>query len=142
MIEFFNNKYEIVKGEKYFDKELVDTLLTDYFEPYDYIFGDYAYDKLRLKGYYNSNNRNRNSINDIKDLDDYIKNYCAYGCHYFLLKKNKKCQLVNKNGKNTFYFCFFVIILCCRIAREEEYLWKMTIKKLCQLCKKMVLLMK
>lgn len=52
MIEFFNNKYEIVKGEKYFDKELVDTLLTDYFEPYDYIFGDYAYDKLRLKGYY------------------------------------------------------------------------------------------
>ena len=82
MIEFFNNKYEIVKGEKYFDKELVDTLLTDYFEPYDYIFGDYAYDKLRLKGYYNSNNRNRNSIN-------YIKKYCAYGCHYFLLKKIK-----------------------------------------------------
>ena len=91
MIEFFNNKYEIVKGEKYFDKELVDTLLTYYFEPYDYIFCDYAYDKLRLKGYYNSNNENRNSINDIKDLDDYIKNYCAYGCHYFLLKKNKKC---------------------------------------------------
>ena len=24
MIEFFNNKYEIVKGEKYFDKELVE----------------------------------------------------------------------------------------------------------------------
>ncbi len=92
MIEFFNNKYEIVKGEKYFDKELVDTLLTDYFEPYDYIFGDYAYDKLRLKGYYNSNNENRNSINDIKDLDDYIKNYCAYGCHYFLLKKIKNAN--------------------------------------------------
>ena len=45
MIEFFNNKYEIVKGEKYFDKELVDTLLTDYFEPYDYIFGYVNIDK-------------------------------------------------------------------------------------------------
>ena len=44
MIEFFNNKYEIIKGNEYFDKELVDSLLTDYFEPYDYILGDYAYD--------------------------------------------------------------------------------------------------
>ena len=89
MIEFFNNKYEITKGNEYFDKELVDSLLTDYFEPYDYILGDYAYDKLRLKGYYDSDNKNINSINDIKYLDDYIKNYCSYGCHYFLLKKIK-----------------------------------------------------
>ena len=31
-------------------------------------------------------------LNDIKDLDDYIKNYCAYGCHYFLLKKIKNAN--------------------------------------------------
>ena len=92
MIEFFNNKYEIVKGSEYFDKELADSLITDYFEPYDYIFGDFAYDKLRLKGYYDSNNKSKSSINDIKYLDNYIKNYCAYGCHYFLLKKIKNAN--------------------------------------------------
>ena len=89
MIEFFDNKYEVIVGEENFNKETVENLLTDYFEPYDYIFGDYAYDKLRLKGYYDSNSRNKNEINDIKGLDDYIKNYCAYGCRYFLLKKIK-----------------------------------------------------
>ena len=46
--------------------------MTDYFEPYDYIFGDYAYEKVRLKGFYESNNKNANKINDIKSLDDYI----------------------------------------------------------------------
>ena len=51
MIEFFDNKYEVIVGEENFNKETVENLLTDYFEPYDYIFGDYAYDKLRLKGY-------------------------------------------------------------------------------------------
>lgn len=89
MIEFFDNKYEVIVGEENFNKETVENLLTDYFEPYDYIFGDYAYDKLRLKGYYDSNSRNKNEINDIKGLDDYIKNYCAYSCRYFLLKKIK-----------------------------------------------------
>ena len=89
MIEFFDNKYEVIVGEENFNKETVENLLTDYFEPYDYIFGDYAYDKLRLMGYYGSNSKNKNEINDIKGLDDYIKNYCAYGCRYFLLKKIK-----------------------------------------------------
>ena len=89
MIEFFDNKYEVIIGKENFNKETVENLLTDYFEPNDYIFGDYAYDKLRLKGYYDSNNRSKKEINDIKGLDDYIKNYCAYGCRYFLLKKIK-----------------------------------------------------
>ena len=82
--------YELIKdNDKVFNDDEFMEKVTDYFEVFDYIFGDYAYDKLRLKGYYDSDNKNRNSINDIKDLDDYIKNYCAYGCHYFLLKKIK-----------------------------------------------------
>ena len=85
-----DNEYELIENYKDgFNLEEVKNKYTDYFEPYDYIFGDYAYDKLRLKGYYGSNSKNKNEINDIKGLDDYIKNYCAYGCRYFLLKKIK-----------------------------------------------------
>ena len=40
---------------------------------YDYIFGDYAYDKVRLKGYYDSKNKKKNKINDYSTIDDYIK---------------------------------------------------------------------
>ncbi len=82
--------YELVKdNDSVFDKDVFLEKVTDYFEPYDYIFGDYAYDKLRLKGFYDSTNKNVKKINNIKNLDDYIENYCAYGARWFLLKKVK-----------------------------------------------------
>jgi len=62
---------------------------TDYFTDFDYILGDYSYDKLRLKGFYESANIKAKKMNDIKGLDDYISNYCAFGAKYFLLKKVK-----------------------------------------------------
>ena len=69
-----------------FDLEEVKSYMTEYFDKFDYVFGDYAYEKLRLKGFKDKGNK----VNDIKYLDDYIKNYCAYGAKYFLLKKIKK----------------------------------------------------
>ena len=63
--------------------------ITDYFDPYDYIFGDYAYEKVRLKGFYEANHKKVTDINNIKNLDSYIKDYCSYGAKYFLIKKIK-----------------------------------------------------
>ena len=85
-----NKEYLLEKNYKdAFDLSVVKEMCTDYFDNYDYIFGDYSYDKLRLKGFYNSNNKSVRKINDIKGLDSYIKDYCSYECRYFLLKKVK-----------------------------------------------------
>ena len=85
--EINGNLYELEKDEKnVFDLEEVKSYMTEYFNDFDYVFGDYAYDKLRLKGFKDKGNK----VNDIKYLDDYIENYCAYGAKYFLLKKIKK----------------------------------------------------
>ena len=90
MIEIENNKYKIITDYRNaFDKEEFLNKCTDYFMQYDYIVGDIAYSKLRLKGFYDSNNKLKNKINDIKLLDNYIKDYCAYGCKWFLIKKVK-----------------------------------------------------
>ena len=35
-------------------------------------------------------NKKCNKINNISLLDDYLKNYCAYNCKWFLLKKITK----------------------------------------------------
>ena len=59
-------------NDKIIDIDLLEEMVTDYFNNYDYIFGDIAYDKLRLKGFYDSNNKLKNKINDIKLLDNYI----------------------------------------------------------------------
>ena len=89
-IDINNKKYELIKDDdKCFDLEIVKEKVTDYFDDYDYIFGDFAYGKVRLKGYYDSKNKKAKRINDIKYLEEYIKNYCCYGAKTFLLKKIK-----------------------------------------------------
>lgn len=80
--------YEVVKDYRDgFDKESVEERFTEYFNEYDYVFGDWAYGKLRLKGFYKKDNKKVTKINNIEDLDKYIKDNCAYDCKYFLLEK-------------------------------------------------------
>lgn len=89
-IELNGISYSLEKNYKDgFALEEVISLCTDYFAEFDYVFGDYSYSKLRLKGFYESNNKKAKDINDIKGLDNYIKNYCSYDCKYFLLHKEK-----------------------------------------------------
>ncbi len=82
------NKYEVIKDYKSgFDAEQLTLRYTDYFKDYDYILGDWAYGKLRLKGFCNKDNALFNSINDYNSIDTYIKENCAYDCRYFIIKK-------------------------------------------------------
>ena len=84
-----NVEYEIIKN--YNDaivEEEIKERLTEYFDDFDYVVGDWSYGKLRLKGFNESTNKNIKNINDIKNLDEYINNYCSYGCKYFVLKRD------------------------------------------------------
>lgn len=85
-----NNEYELIKEYKNaFDLGEVESLATEYFNDFDYILGDYAYNKLRLKGFYEDKNKKANEINKFSYMDEYIKNYCAYECRYFVLARKK-----------------------------------------------------
>ena len=85
-----NREYEVIENiDNCFDLELTKSLYTDYFYDYDYILGDYAYNKLRLKGFCEKTNKKFNKINDIATKNDYLMNQCAYNCKYFVLKRVK-----------------------------------------------------
>lgn len=87
-IEVNNKKYELIKDYKEaFDKDEFISKCTDYFYDYDYIVGDIAYGKLRLKGFYNEKSKKVSKINNFKNLEDYLKKYCAPDCKYYILKK-------------------------------------------------------
>lgn len=87
-IKINSQEYEIIENDQEcLNIEEISEKLTDYFEPYDYIFGDYAYGKVRLKGFNDSNNKKAKKVNDIKTLDEYKEKYCSYGAKFFLLKK-------------------------------------------------------
>ena len=84
-------KYEIVKdfGDTLSSISL-DEIVTDYYDNFDYIVGDWAYGKVRLKGFYDANNKLVKDHNNINKDQDYIDNNCAYGCKHFILKKLEK----------------------------------------------------
>lgn len=87
-INVLNNNYElIINYREAFDKEEFINKCTDYFLDYDYIVGDIAYSKLRLKGFYDEKNKKANKINNYKNLNKYLENNCAVDCKYFVVKK-------------------------------------------------------
>ena len=85
------HEYSVEKNYKdSIDVDEIKDLYTDYFEGFDYLLGDYSYNKLRLKGYYASNNKKVKAYNDIKTHENYLNEFCATECPYFLLKKVNK----------------------------------------------------
>lgn len=87
-IRINEKEYEIL--ENYKDALKVDNLgemVTDYFDNYDYILGDWSYGKLRLKGFCDKNNKIHNNLNSYDNISDYLKKYCSFECQYFILKK-------------------------------------------------------
>ena len=80
-----NNEYEIIKDYKNgYNKDELTNKYTDYFKDFDYIVGDWAYGKLRLKGFYDKKNKNCKEFNNIDNLDKYLKENCAFDCSYFV----------------------------------------------------------
>ena len=88
IININNNDYQLIKNyREAFNEEEFLNKCTEYFFDYDYIVGDIAYGKLRLKGFYDNNNKKVKEINNYKFIDDYLKDNCANDCRHFILKK-------------------------------------------------------
>ena len=86
-----NIEYELIEDNgNAFNESEIKEKYTDYFNEFDYILGDYSYNKLRLKGFCEKNNKRYNKINDYSTKSKYLETLCAYKCKYFVLKKVKK----------------------------------------------------
>lgn len=87
-MKVFGLEYKLIENYRdAFNEEEFLSKCTDYFKDYDYIVGDIAYGKLRLKGFNKKSNKSFKSINDFSKVEDYIKNNCAYMCKYFILER-------------------------------------------------------
>lgn len=56
---------------------------------YDYIVGDWGYDQLRLKGFFHDSNHRAAFDKKINFLEDYLYEFCNFGCAYFVLEKDQ-----------------------------------------------------
>ncbi|MCO6543605.1 MAG: YutD family protein [Lactobacillus sp.] len=57
---------------------------------YDYIVGDWGYGQLRLRGFYDNERPQAKIDQKIATLQDYLLEYCNFGCDYFVLEREQK----------------------------------------------------
>ena len=94
VITINNRKYQVLNNYKdAINIEELETKLTEYFDDFDYIVGDIAYGKLRLKGFNSKTNKNFKDLNDVDKVNEYIKNNCAYGCRWFMISEIKNWRM-------------------------------------------------
>lgn len=56
---------------------------------YDYIVGDWGFEQLRLKGFFRDDVKDVQRAQTIGTVQDYIYEYCNFGCAYFILKNER-----------------------------------------------------
>ncbi|MBG9911873.1 hypothetical protein ABD83_10520 [Bacillus xiamenensis] len=91
MIVVQNATFDLVRDIKDgFDEEAFKARYSDILNKYDYIVGDWGYNQLRLKGFFDDQNQKATFDTKISTLDEYIYEYCNFGCAYFVLKRIRK----------------------------------------------------
>lgn len=80
--------YTLVKNYRdAFDLEQFQKRYSDILKRYDFIVGDLGYDQLRLRGFFYDDNKQAPYEWKISTLDDYLYEYCNFGCAYFVLER-------------------------------------------------------
>lgn len=99
LITIDKTQYKIVENhDSGFSEEKIEERYNNVLEKYDYIVGDWGYDQLRFKGFYEDERKESTLDNRISHLEDYLLEYCNFGCAYFVLEKVKKAPF--KNHRN------------------------------------------
>lgn len=73
-----------------FDSEKLEQRYNGILDHYDYIVGDWGFEQLRLKGFYSETRKKMPAELRIDHLEDYLNEYCNYGCAYFVLRRIRK----------------------------------------------------
>lgn len=81
-------EYEVVENVRDgFKEEDFIARYSDILLKYDYIVGDWGYNQLRLKGFFDDHNHKATYDTKISTLQDYLYEYCNFGCAYFIVRK-------------------------------------------------------
>ncbi|BBM19315.1 MULTISPECIES: YutD family protein [Enterococcus] len=94
-------QYRLVRNYREgFEAERLGERFSEVLTRYDYIVGDWGYDQLRLKGFFREDDRKSLPEQRIDTLEDYLYEYCNFGCAYFVLERTGgKRQQTRKKRK-------------------------------------------
>jgi uncharacterized protein YutD len=83
-----NKGYELVlENRGGWNFEMFRDRYSDVLGRYDYIAGDWGFNQLRLRGFFRADHPQATKETSIVYFEDYIHEYCNFGCAYFLVQK-------------------------------------------------------
>lgn len=94
MITINHMNFELIENyrDAFNEEQFVDKY-SEVLNKYDYIVGDIGYEKLRLAGFYRDNKKKVDRDKKYSAIQDYLFEYCNFGCAYFVLRKVTKAEL-------------------------------------------------
>ncbi|MCM3518346.1 YutD family protein [Staphylococcus xylosus] len=101
MIKLNGQFFEIIEDyRECFDEETFVNRYSDILDKYDFIVGDFGYDQLRLKGFYKDSNKKAELSKRFSTIQDYLLEYCNFGCPYFILRRIPEAEMKNYVDSN------------------------------------------
>lgn len=97
-----NRQYKLVMNYREgFDAQRLGERYSEVLARYNYIVGDWGYEQLRLKGFFEVTNRKALPDQRIDMLEDYLYEYCNFGCAYFVIQRvgGKRDKANNRRRK-------------------------------------------
>ncbi|MGX6961509.1 YutD family protein [Vagococcus xieshaowenii] len=87
----------LMNYEEGFNIEQLNERYSDVLDKYDYIVGDIGFEQLRLKGFFEDYRKKVGYDQKIGTLEDYLYEYCNFGCAYFVIERLEKLddKLIN-----------------------------------------------
>lgn len=100
-IRKIDNQHFKIKDQEYvvaidhqagYDYDAFSARYQEYFEKFDFIVGDWAFQQLRLRGFYQLGTSKVPFDQRIDSLEDYLNEYCNFGSAYFLVGKKEALE--------------------------------------------------
>jgi uncharacterized protein YutD len=97
MIQIGNKTFELITDHRDgWNLEAFRSRYSEVLDRYDYIVGDWGYSQLRLRGFFKESNPKGTKESSISGLQDYLNEYCNFGCAHFIIEK-----IPNKFGQSS-----------------------------------------
>ena len=88
LIHIGNKTFELIhENRNGWNLEAFRDRYSEVLDRYDFIIGDWGYNQLRLKGLFRDNTQKATKDNTYSSVNDYINEYCNFGCAYFIIEK-------------------------------------------------------
>ncbi|UTH03115.1 YutD family protein [Macrococcoides canis] len=114
IIQTGQHYFEVIENyREAFNQEMFDHRYSEILDRYPYIVGDIGFEQLRLRGFFEDNKKGSEVNKRFSTIQDYLMEYCNFGCAYFVLRRLNEKEVVQHFGTD-------VVIEAVESQRDER----------------------